>query len=71
MKTITKRDLVDLGYSHYYADLIFKKCKEQLVKDGYGFYKNSRIKRIPVSTIEKVLNISWEDYENEKSRKRL
>ncbi|MBO1125363.1 DUF3173 domain-containing protein [Enterococcus faecalis] len=71
MRTVTKKDLIDLGYSNYYADKIFKKCKEQLVKDGFLFYKNSKIKRIPVSTIEKVLNISWEDYRNEKSSKRI
>lgn len=61
MRTATKKDLVSLGYSHYYADLIFKKCKKQLVNEGYGFYKNNRIKRIPISTIEEVLNISWKD----------
>lgn len=71
MNTITKKDLMDLGYSAYYASKIFKKCKEQLVIDGYVFYKNSKIKRIPVSTIEKVLNISWEEHCNETNFERL
>lgn len=71
MNTITKKDLMDIGYSYYYANKIFKKCKEQLVIDGYVFYKNSKIKRMPVSTIEKVLNISWEEHHNETNSKRL
>ncbi|WP_438782222.1 DUF3173 family protein [Enterococcus sp. DIV0187] len=61
MRTATKQDLIGLGYSHYYSNKIFKMCKEQLIKDGFDFYKNSKIKRIPISTIEKVLSISWEE----------
>ncbi|MBO0458159.1 DUF3173 family protein [Enterococcus hulanensis] len=61
MKTVTKKDLMRIGYSRYYSDKIFKMCKEQLVKEGFDFYKNKRIKRLPVSAIEKILSISWEE----------
>lgn len=61
MKTATRNDLIELGFSQYYADKIFKECKKLLVQRGYSFYRNTKIKRIPISTIEEVLNISWED----------
>lgn len=61
MKTANRQDIIDLGFSQYYADKIFKECKNLLVKKGYFFYRNSKIKRIPVSIIEEVLHISWED----------
>ncbi|OUZ16514.1 hypothetical protein A5868_001435 [Enterococcus sp. 12F9_DIV0723] len=61
MKTATRKDLVELGFSQYYADKIFKECKNLLVKRGYSFYRNTKIKRIPIGIIEEVLNISWED----------
>ncbi len=62
MKTATRKDIVKLGFSKYYADKIFRECKTLLVKRGYTFYKQSKIKRIPVSIIEEVLHISWEEH---------
>lgn len=61
MKTATRKDIIDLGFSQYYADKIFKECKRLLVNEGYSFYRNTKIKRIPISTLEEVLNISWEE----------
>lgn len=61
MKTATRQDIIDLGFSQYYADKIFKECKELLVDKGYSFYRNSKIKRIPISVLEEVLYISWEE----------
>ncbi|MFW8665028.1 DUF3173 domain-containing protein [Enterococcus entomosocium] len=61
MKTITRQDLIKMGFSQYYADKIFKECKDLLIANGYSFYRNNKIKRIPVSVIEEVLNISWKD----------
>jgi hypothetical protein len=61
MKTATRKDIIDLGFFRYYADKIFKECKRLLVKEGYTFYRNSKIKRIPISVLEEVLHISWEE----------
>ena len=61
MKTVTRQDIVNLGFSQYYADKIFKECKILLIKKGYSFYPNSKIKRKPVSILEEVLHISWEE----------
>ncbi|EIP8069252.1 DUF3173 family protein [Enterococcus faecalis] len=61
MKTVTRQDIVNLGFSQYYADKIFKECKILLIKKAYSFYRNSKIKRIPVSILEEVLHISWEE----------
>ncbi|MBK0036092.1 MULTISPECIES: DUF3173 family protein [unclassified Enterococcus] len=61
MKTATRQDLIKMGFSQYYADKIFKEYKALLIANKYSFYRNNKIKRIPVSVIEKVLNISWKD----------
>ena len=61
MKTATRQDIIKLGFSQYYADKIFKECKTLLITKWYSFYKNKKIKRIPVSIIEEVLHISWEE----------
>lgn len=61
MKTVTRKDIVNLGYSKYYADKIFNAGKKLLVKKGYTFYNNIRIKRIPVSAVEEILRISLEE----------
>ncbi|EEI13389.1 hypothetical protein HMPREF0348_0095 [Enterococcus faecalis TX0104] len=61
MKTAPRQDIIKLGFSQYYADKIFKECKTLLITKGYSFYKNKKIKRIPVSIIEEVLHISWEE----------
>ena len=60
MKTATRQDIIKLGFSQYYADKIFKECKTLLITKGYSFTK-IKIKRIPVSIIEEVLHISWEE----------
>lgn len=61
MKTATRRDIIELGFSQYYADKIFKECKKLLVNEGYSFYLNNKIKRIPISAIEEVLHISLKE----------
>lgn len=61
MKTATRKDIAKLGFSNYYADKIFKECKLLLIQKGFTFYKHSKIKRIPISIIEEVLHISWEE----------
>lgn len=61
MKTVTRKDIIDLGFSQYYSDKIFKECKRLLVKKGYSFYCNSKIKRVPVSILEEVLCIFLEE----------
>lgn len=63
MKTATRQDIIKLGFSRYYADKIFKECKVLLITKGYSFYRNKKIKRIPISAIEELLHISWKEEE--------
>ncbi|HFQ4537855.1 TPA: DUF3173 family protein [Enterococcus faecium] len=51
MKTATRKDLIEIGFSQYYADKIFKECKKLLVQRGYSFYRNTKIKRISINYI--------------------
>ncbi|EGP4999077.1 DUF3173 family protein [Enterococcus faecium] len=47
MKTVTRQDIIKLGFSQYYADKIFKECKKHLIANGYSFYRNSRMEWQP------------------------
>lgn len=54
-KLITKKELVQLGFSEYASASLIFKAKENLVKEGFDYYKNPRIGRVPTETIEKIL----------------
>ncbi|MPQ20941.1 DUF3173 family protein [Carnobacterium divergens] len=55
--TLTKQDLIELGYGHCTAESIIKKAKALLVADGFDFYDNKRLGRVPVKTIDTMLGI--------------
>ncbi|MFI3226213.1 MAG: DUF3173 domain-containing protein [Clostridia bacterium] len=57
MKTITKKDLVALGYGPGQAVNIIKQAKDVMVGKGFGYYKNPRLGRVPVEVVEEILGI--------------
>lgn len=52
---ITKKELMDLGYSEYVAKTIIAKAKKILVQEGFNFYQNRRIGKVPTKTVEKII----------------
>ena len=55
MLTMTRQDLQNLGYGVSQSSDIIRKAKRYMVNQGYGYYDNRRLGRVPVKTVEKIL----------------
>ena len=56
--TISKTELMKLGYKEHTAISIIRQAKQIMVKQGYEFYNNKRLGRVPKSVVENILGIS-------------
>ena len=56
--TINKTELMKLGYKEHTAISIIRQAKQIMVKQGYTFYNNKRLGRVPKSVVENILGIS-------------
>lgn len=53
---VDKNDLMALtGYSKTQCKKLIRKAKLQLVSDGFTWYDNKRVGRVPLKTIEDIL----------------
>ena len=57
MLTMTRQDLQNLGYGVSQASDSIRKAKRYMGNQGYGYYDNRRLGRVPVKTVEKILGI--------------
>lgn len=57
MLTMTRQDLQNLGNGVSQSSDIIRKAKRYMVNQGYGYYDNRRLGRVPVKTVEKILGI--------------
>lgn len=57
MDTITRQDLVQLGYKSETSRKIIAQAKSILIKRGYIFYDNKRLGRVPVEVVEEILGV--------------
>ena len=57
MDTITRQDLVQLGYKSETSRKIIAQAKSILIKRGYIFYNNKRLGRVPVEVVEEILGL--------------
>lgn len=57
MDTITRQDLVQLGYKSETSRKIIAQAKLILIKRGYLFYDNKRLGRVPVKVVEEILGL--------------
>ena len=55
--TITKNDLINLGFGSSQSCDIIRKAKRLMVNKGYGYYENRRLGRVPVEAVEEILGI--------------
>ena len=60
MNTITRQDLVSLGYQRETARKIIAQAKSILISRGYLFYDNKRLGRVPVNVVEEILGVQLE-----------
>lgn len=57
---ITKDDLIKKGYSKYTAVNIIRQAKQIMIQQGYPFYNNKRLGRVPKETVESILGCGLE-----------
>lgn len=55
IKTVTKDDLIELGFSPGTARKIIHTGKVLLVNRGFAIYNNKRIGTIPATIVEELL----------------
>lgn len=59
MITITKKDLVRLGYGPGTSASLIRQAKLAMVEKGFPFYENKRLGRVPTEVIEELLGIRF------------
>lgn len=57
---VDKKDIMALtGYSESQASSLIKKTKQNLVQEGFDWYKNKRIGRVPIKTLKQFLVFNY------------
>lgn len=59
MITMTKQDLIDLGYGAYFAADIIKQAKQVMVEQGHPYYQSRKLDRVPTKAVETILGIAF------------
>lgn len=59
MITVTKKDLVELGYGKYFAADIIKRAKNLMIDKGHTYYESKKLDRVPREAVEEILGISF------------
>ncbi|MGN7311548.1 DUF3173 family protein [Alkalicoccobacillus gibsonii] len=58
MHTINKREIMEqTAFTESVAGRIVREAKQIMVKDGYNFYANKRLNRVPVNVVNKMLEM--------------
>lgn len=58
MVTLTKKDLVALGYGNSFASDIIKQAKLLMIEKGHTYYQPRKLDRVPVEAVEELLGIT-------------
>ena len=61
MITVTKNDLVELGYGNSFSADIIKKAKELMITRGHSYYQSRKLDRVPREAVEEILGIKFLD----------
>ncbi|HCR3189326.1 DUF3173 domain-containing protein [Enterococcus faecalis] len=59
MVTITKKDLIELGYGTSFSADIIKKAKELMITKGHSYYESKKLDRVPREAVEEILGIKF------------
>ena len=59
MITVTKKDLVELGYGISFSADIIKKAKELMITKGHIYYQSRKLDRVPREAVEEILGIRF------------
>ena len=58
MITVTKKDLIALGYGTSFAADIIRESKKLMIAKGYTYYQSRKLDRVPKEAVEELLGIT-------------
>jgi hypothetical protein len=58
MITITKKDLISLGYGPSFAANIIRESKKLMIKKGHIYYESKKLDRVPKEAVEQLLGVT-------------
>ena len=61
MVTVTKSDLIALGYGPSFAADIIREAKKLMVEKGHTYYQSRKLYRVPKEAVEELLGIKLPD----------
>lgn len=61
MITITKSDLIALGYGPSFASDIVREAKQLMISKGHTYYQSRKLDRVPKEAVEEILGIKIPD----------
>ena len=64
MVTVTKGDLIALGYGPSFAADIIRETKKLMVSRGHTYYQSRKLDRVPKEAVEELLGITFPDKQN-------
>ena len=64
MVTVTKSDLIALGYGTSFAANIIRKAKKLMISKGHTYYQSRKLDRVPKEAVEEIFGITISDRQN-------
>ncbi len=61
MITVTKKDLIELGYGTSFAADIIREAKKLMISKGHTYYQSRKLDRVPREAVEELLGITFTD----------
>lgn len=61
MITVTKKDLIALGYGPSFSADIIRKAKKLMIEKGHTYYQSRKLDRVPKEAVEELLGITLSD----------
>ena len=64
MVTVTKSDLIALGYGTSFAANIIREAKKLMISKGHTYYQSRKLDKVPKEAVEEILGITISDRQN-------
>lgn len=61
MITVTKKDIIALGYGTSFSADIIRKAKKLMIEKWHTYYQSRKLDRVPKEAVEELLGITLSD----------
>lgn len=59
--TITKKELIDMGFGPSQSADIIRRSKYLMVSKGFEYYQSKRLGRVPIKAVEEVIGVNLQN----------